>query len=365
MIVAFILILLYIFPLNPLSAAPFSEDFLYLFDSYEDFSAGYYENMYLCEDSEGFLKLSYKSSCFSSAGKYTSKVIKTDFPVEEVYPSWNIVCPKQNAGFKIYIRVSSDSKEWSGWYYMGSWGECPHKEKEFLKDTFGKVEIDSIFLSHKINYIQYTIFMFSDTYGTITPEVKLFSLSCGNRHRSEILSYPLPSDYKSPGILNVPYRSQGDEDRAISGQICSPTSVSMVMEYWNVNIPTSEVAFMCYDKEYDIYGIWPSAVQAATQYGFKGWVRIFSDWSQVEKEILLKRPVIATICFDMGELDGSFTPDSDGHVIVITGFDSNGNPVCKDPAGRNPVEGTVVYNRYQLERAWLWESGIGYVIVKE
>jgi len=243
---------------------------------------------------------------------------------------------------------------------MGRWGLCPGDKNKIIKDSFGSVEIDSLFLEKEMLYIQYSICMFSHD-GICTPEVKLFTVAYGNRSCKKCdYIYPANSQIK----LDIPYRSQGDEDRSISGQICSPTCVAMLMEYWGVNIPTSEIARLSYDEEYDLYGSWPMAVQSASQYGFKGWIQIFTGWKEVEKQLLLGRPVIATICFNKGELKGSCVSSTEGHVILIRGFDKKGNPICNDPGWNDEKDGIVTYDKNQLARAWFDKSGIGYVIFR-
>lgn len=371
----FILIINFFFMINmcffssqKLQASPFSQDGLLIQNSYEDFSGGYMVGTDPIKNENGFITISSEDTGYKKEGKYFSKIIKMDFYPDEVFPSWNITCPENEVSFKIYLRVSSDNINWSAWYYMGSSGvfEKENNQNKILKDDYGKVDIDTLYLNRKVNYIQYCIHMFSSKDRQLSPALKLFAIAYGKR--SENFKENLSSDQKNETSyikLNVPYRSQGDEDTSISGSICSPTSVAMVMEYWGVDIPTEEIAHMAYSKEYDMYGIWPAAVQTASLYGLRGWVRIFKNWEDVEKEILNGRPVIATICFDWEELSGSFTPASDGHVIVICGFDNNGNPICNDPAGKNSKEGILVYSRKELERAWFWESGIGYTIFKE
>ncbi len=358
-ILIFLLIFITILSFQPLMASPFCQSGLILMDSYDDFSAGTFEKTVTASNSEGFMKNSPGLPC----SIYTSSVIETEFPAEEIYPSWNINCPGKETGFIVYIRVSQDRLYWSPWFYAGSWGKYPKIKQKMIKNSFGFVDIDYLKLRKEIQYIQYSIHMFSSK--DISPSVKLFALSYGKREKKETSVRNFLTYSRITGkILSVPYRSQGDENSKISGRICSPTSVAMVMSYWGINIGTDDVAKMSYDKEHDIYGSWPLAVQAASQYGLKGWIEIFKSWHDVEEKIFAGIPVIATICFEPGELKGSITERSPGHVIVVKGFSPDGNIVCNDPAGRDAKEGIVIYNRDEMEKVWFKKSGIGYVIIK-
>jgi len=360
-ILIFVIIFIIIFSFQPLMASQFCRSGLFLMDSYNDFAAGTFEKTISVNEHEGFIKISPGLSC----GIYTSPVIEMDFPAEEIYPSWNINCRGKETGFIVYTRVSQDKSNWSPWFYTGSCGKYPKIKNKMIKNSFGSVDIDYLSLKKEVLFIQYSIHLFSSKNKQATPSVKLFALSYGKREKHEPAGRNILTNSRITGkILSVPYRSQGDEDSKISGRICSPTSVAMVMSYWGINVTTDEVAKMSYDKEHDIYGSWPLAVQAASQYGLKGWIEIFKSWHEVEEKIYAGIPVIATICFESGELKGSMTESSPGHVIVIKGFSSDGNIVCNDPAGKDAREGIVTYNRDELEKVWIKKSGIGYVIIK-
>src|SRR5205085_2597997 len=72
--------------------------------------------------------------------------------------------------------------------------------------------------------------------------------------------------------LGVPVRAQGDSAKALAGQICSPTSTSMVMQYWGVDRPTVENALAIYDSDTDIFGNWGRAVARAGELGLDAWI---------------------------------------------------------------------------------------------
>jgi uncharacterized protein YvpB len=163
--------------------------------------------------------------------------------------------------------------------------------------------------------------------------------------------------------LKVPFRTQKDAPPALANQICSPTSVSMVMEYFGVNRPTVENALAIYDEEYDLFGNWARAVQRAGELGLDGWLQRFRNWEQVKAQIAQGRPVIASIAFRKGEFPSAVISRTNGHLIVIRGFTAGGDVIVNDPANREKGAGAV-YKAEELANAWFGHGGVGYVIGK-
>jgi len=163
--------------------------------------------------------------------------------------------------------------------------------------------------------------------------------------------------------LDVPFRSQRGEDPAIAARICSPTSVAMVLAWYGIERPTAQVAARAYDAEHDIYGGWARAVQAAFVEGAPGLVMRFASLEELYPHIAEGRPVIVSIRASEGELRGAPYPSTGGHLIVVTGFDAEGNVHVNDPAAADPAQGVVTYAREDMERVWLARGGVAYVLL--
>jgi hypothetical protein len=149
---------------------------------------------------------------------------------------------------------------------------------------------------------------------------------------------------------------------------CSPTSLSMVMAYWagktgdpNLNQPVPMIAAGTYDHVYQGWGNWPFNTAYASAYGLKATVSRFSSIEQVERWIEMGVPVMASIAWDnrYGErqLSGAPLTLSEGHVLVIGGFDPAGNVIVNDPAGSDDSQVRRVYRRDEFARAWFSGSG--------
>jgi len=299
---------------------------------------------------------------------YTSREILTDFPFNEVLPSWNIDIPA-GTGFIVEIRAGRRSENiWTSFYYLGRWGSVPQRSTKVLHDTNGIVDIDYFRSQQTFDRIQYRVYLYT-TEPHRSPSLRRFSLVYSNtlnnvklarKHRKTIL--PGPRE-KWTRRLAVPFRSQKKESPKIRGSICSPTSVSMVMEYRGINVPTAVMAQNVYDREYNIYGNWNRAVQAAYTCGVPGYLDRFTDWNKVKRYIADDQPVIASIVVDYDELHGAPHKSSNGHLLVIVGFDKDVNVHVNDPAGATEEYGMLTYTRSDMEKVWFGHGGVGYILL--
>jgi hypothetical protein len=108
-----------------------------------------------------------------------------------------------------------------------------------------------------------------------------------------------------------------------------------------------------FDWLYDGHGNWPFNTAYAATYGLEGYVARFNNLAQVERWIAADVPVIFSLAWGPGELTGAPLLWSSGHLMVLVGFDADGDPVLNDPAA--PGDDTVrrTYLREEFERLWL------------
>ena len=161
--------------------------------------------------------------------------------------------------------------------------------------------------------------------------------------------------------LGVPALSQMGEDPAIALRICSPTSVAMVLGYWGRAAPVAAVAADVFHPATDRYGVWPAAIRAAAARGVAGYLLRFPDWTSAAWCLVRGLPIIASLRYGPGELDGAPMNETTGHLVVLTGYD-DGMVLVNDPAARTPDVVPRRYRRDQLTRAWLARGGVGYVL---
>ncbi len=299
---------------------------------------------------------------------YTSRVLRTPFPFNDLVPSWNVDVPP-GAGFAVEIRVGRDQGDfWTPYYYLGRWGEAPKLEQKVVKDENGFINVDYFQSTARFDRLQYR-FHFAASDPQRPAVLRRVAFACSNtlndaelarKHRRTVDPGPKEQWVRR---LPVPFRSQKWESEELRSQICSPTSVSMVLEYRGIKRPTTEVCATILDREYHMYGNWWRAVQGAYTYGLPGYVERFGDWNAVKRHIAAGQPIIASIRVRRGQLRNAPYRQSDGHLLVITGFDDEGNVLINDPAASTPEQGITKYYREDMERIWMDRGGVGYILL--
>jgi hypothetical protein len=137
----------------------------------------------------------------------------------------------------------------------------------------------------------------------------------------------------------------------------------MVLAYWagDLESPCEQrvraTVEGVYDWLYDGHGNWPFNTAYAAGHELEGYVMRFTSLAEAEPWIERGVPVIISYAWTDGDLEGAAVLSSDGHLGVLVGFDSEGNPVVNDPAAKTDAAVQRTYPRAQLEILWLQHSG--------
>lgn len=298
-------------------------------------------------------------------GEATSPEITTPFNFKDAIASWNASTP---AGTWVEVQIRAQyGTRWSKWYILGIWASdystINRHSVQSQGDTDGFVAVDTFVSSSKkevTNKFQLKLRLFSED-GISTPTV---------RNASVAYSTETP---KSAGVsignlalwntlLNVPEYSQMVYPDG--GEVwCSPTSTSMVLADLDnyAGLPEPRVRTTVdgvFDWIYDGHGNWPFNTAYAARDGvYEGYVARFTSLESAERFIAMGVPVIMSIAWANGELTNSDIDSTNGHLLVLVGFDAEGNPIVNDPA--SPANDTVqrTYLRDEFEPLWLQASG--------
>lgn len=160
--------------------------------------------------------------------------------------------------------------------------------------------------------------------------------------------------------LAVPALSQLDEAEAVRMRICSPASVAMVLAYYGRPAGVAPLAREVFHAGLDQYGVWPAAIHAASRRGVAGYLLRFPGWESAAWCLDHGLPVIASVRYRAGELQGAAIPETTGHLLVLTGWTGE-DVLVNDPAAPR----AAVARRYRLDdlrRVWLERTGVGYVL---
>jgi hypothetical protein len=302
-------------------------------------------------------------------GEWVSPQVKTEFPFTELVPSWNVHTPPDTgATFDVRVRDAA-SGEWTEWLYMGSWGRTLTPVNRTIESGAARVKIDEMILNRPADAYEIRARLVSfDFEPKVTPKLRRVAVTYTGRVadpvlRAKLRHVPPLAPQQWARDLPVPFRPQGDTPPPLRSQTCSPTSVSMVLQYHGVDRPTLENCLAIYDGEYRLFGNWNRAVQRAGEMGLDAWLARFRNWDQVKHEIAQGCPVIASIAFEKGSFPSALYEETDGHLLVIRGFTPAGDVIVNDPARRDKGNG-VVYKASELAHAWFDNGGVGYVMRK-
>ncbi len=306
-------------------------------------------------------------------GRLTSPAYEAVTRFDTLIPSWEAKTP---AGSWIELEVRARSGGvWTGWFKMGVWalGTESVKRHSVNGQKVGnwQVLIDTLQSIGPVftDAYQYRLTLFTEEWG-ISPSVRgvCVAVSDSARHGEHLGT---PGDESLWGReLAVPARSQmvcpsGGE------AWCSPVSLSMVMAYWadrtgkkDLDQPVLVVVRETYDYAYGGNGNWSFNTAYASSLGFDASVRRFDSLGQVERCVAAGLPVVASIAWKRGELSGAPIPESEGHLLVIRGFDPSGNVIVNDPAGRDDSRVRRVYRRDEFAQAWFCSGsgGVAYLV---
>ncbi len=311
------------------------------------------------------------SGADSTLPAITSPEIATPFKFNEALLSWNVHVPAGAAiGAELRVGRSADNF-WSEWLHIGEWGAWPEAWPRVTQFDGGKVDIDYFRSAERYDRVQYRLRAAGKAQsGPLRIERVALCVSdtsgMPDAFRRKTSRRDPPERAKFVRRLPVPFRSQKTERPELAGRICSPTSVAMVLAYRGVEQPTGKVAQTCYDARHDIYGNWTRAVQGAYALGVPGYLARFADWTDVEHSIADGQPLIISIRVPkVGDLRNAPYPTTDGHLIVLCGFDEDGNALVNDPAVSTPQLGQLVYRREDLQNVWMRETGgLAYVLLR-
>ncbi|OIK06801.1 C39 family peptidase [Bacillus sp. MUM 13] len=291
---------------------------------------------------------------------------------KEAVVSWGAKAPP---GTWLEFEIRPIFKDRIGkWYSLGLWLESANPFSRHSQvgqdDLDGSVHVDTLMLENVAEGFQIRAKLAS-VYKNISPILKYFgvSLSLG-RDRGEVQkeeNYPDQKKWCSL-CLPVPKKSQM---LYMGGEVfCSPTSVSMILNFWaeKINDPplkksVPKVVKGVWDKAYKGAGNWSFNTAYVASLGLYAIVARLSSLKKLEQLILLGIPVIVSIAYEHKSLDGAPLSFTNGHLVVVKGFSDNGNVLVNDPAGATNDEVEKVYNRNEFENAWLNGSdGTSYLI---
>ncbi len=281
-------------------------------------------------------------------GSITLVPDSSDVPFDRGLPSWNGTVQAEGSGFLVQMRFPYGSG-WSPWLTAGYWKDYIWNGYGSTSYAGGEIDYDYVKLNDYEQKWQFKIYMQRDAISNASPELNQISFYTSDSRTTEDFSLPEVLNDNPPEIfISTGFLYQYSIDDNIGGRICSPTTVSMILKSYQIEVDPLKFAQDTYDSYYDLFGIWPRVVQNASEYGLKGSVHRFRSWSAAY-EVLSNGGRIA---MSVGP------PLYSGHLMMLAGFTANGTPLVHDPARSNGY--AYQYSKSDLSRSWFEKGGIGY-----
>jgi hypothetical protein len=320
------------------------------------------------------------------SGTWVSPTIQPGFSFTRLVASWNADTPGDSR-LRVEVQATSSAGEISDWYVLGIWAstDTARTSVNGQSDALGRVDTDTLY-PRANPFVSYTLRVRLERAAgdDATPSLRLLAAQVSDLAYSSAAATSTPLN--TEGIeLQVPPLSQEVHARQYpqwggGGEAwCSPTSTEMVVEFWGRGPSPADLAWVdpsyadpsvdfaarsTYDAAYRGTGNWPFNTAYAARFGLDAFVTQLRSLTEAEGFVRAGIPLVASIASRPGELDGFlFSGGTNGHLVVIVGFDTAGNPIVNDPAAWTDASVRRVYNRAQFERVWLRGSaGTVYVI---
>lgn len=293
---------------------------------------------------------------------------------DEAIVSWNVSNLDQ-AWLKIEAQGVWPDKV-SRWYVLADWtgdlAKGPRASIPGQKDADGEVQTDLLKLYRSCPEMRLRVSSRKVGVGP-EPNLKLLAVSFSN---SKAPSPEPNSDRTAFGkVIEVPRLAQGPYEfgklaydpnkvsatfkdwfgKVKEAQYCSPTCVSMVASHWGAKLKrmdlmatVPQVVAGVYDEKYPGTGNWPfNTAYLGSFEGMRSYVTRLNSLADLETLIAKGIPVVCSVSSNL--LKGK-PAGGDGHLVVLVGFEKNGDPVFNDPGKTDQIRRT--YKRADFTKAW-------------
>lgn len=277
-----------------------------------------------------------------------------------VVPSWWATTPP---GTSIAVELRANiAGAWTRWYALGVWADDQAQRHSVAgqRDDLARVATDTLILAQPAQAIQWRVVLHGAD--GVSPALHEIALAPGPVSAEDQAT---PA-FQAVGPLPAPQLSQ--MSYAGGGPVwCSPTALTMILAYWHAqtgdpavarftapDVVPEIVAPAVYDAVYDGAGNWSFNVAYAATFGLASYVVQLGGLNQVADYLHENVPLVASVAWQEGELDGAPIAQSDGHLVVIVGLTEQGDVIVNDPRADVRAGEFVqrVYRRDQFLRAW-------------
>jgi len=290
-----------------------------------------------------------------------SAPIKTAFPFTQALAGANAsLGPKDRLELALQVR---DKRGWSPWFKFGSFS--PGGETGSVKNQqnrFGSMATDIVTLSSASEYLRYRVTIKAAAGSTAFFRLASVTYTNTAAEYDEASAVKKHASFK-PVLLNIPKCSQMTQRVSYYRDICSPTSVTMILNHFGLKTRVLDTAVGVRDTTENIYGNWTLNTMYAGTLGLYAWPTRLNSLEDARGYLAAGIPLAASVTFGPDELRKAPLKKTAGHLLVIKGFDAKGNILVNDPAAADKNTVGRVYDRKEFAKAWLKnKSGTAYIL---
>jgi uncharacterized protein YvpB len=283
--------------------------------------------------------------------------VKPNVNWNQAIVSWNV---KHARGGELSVeaRVAYPGRT-TKYYRLGVWSlDSSRHSVEDQKDDDGNVSTDTLMVNQPGGSLQLRL-----TGKATDTETRLSLLKVVFTDTRAAYAPDDPGSRAWGKILPVPAKVQHDYPHG--GVLCSPTSLSMLLEYWSPRFPwvvktVPEIRDGVYDSVYKGAGNWPFNTAFAGSFeSLEAFVNRFEGMSELEESILVGEPVACSVSLQLLHGKQLDVKTEQGHLVVLVGFTKAGDPVLNDP---NERKNPVTYKRADFISAWSYSNRTVYQV---
>lgn len=275
-------------------------------------------------------------------------------PFTQLVFSWNAHRPKQGT-FTFYVRVKDHATgAWDQWHKMVEWGNDVQKS-HFSRGNHSTFKYARLEMDNNKKGSAFQVKVARNGKKAPLSYVKGVMVTAADFTRFKIEPYnERGKNLDSCRVSDVPKKSQIVIDHPRANALCSPTSVSMVVEaLTGKKMDPLLFANYVYDEGLDVFGNWGFNMAHAFEEGQNQTVFYTTRLNSfTDLHVLLKKNIPVAVSV-RGNIPGGKKEYKQGHLLVVVGFDAKTKKVlCYDPAFNTNAEVDKQYDLQHFIVAW-------------
>ena len=311
-------------------------------------------------------------------GTWTSPWSAPGFGFTQLIPTWEAATGGDSV-VKVQVRGQAADGTVSSWDSMAEWAldnpSRPRRSMGSQTDDLARVSVDTWQAATSLTQWQVRVSLYRKNSKSLVQLERIGAVASALTPRGDT-----PTSIPGPGagtVLDVPTFSQMTHSGHYpqwggGGEAwCSPTSTAMVLAFYGLlpgpfadiaaghaDAQVDHTARLVFDHAYDGTGNWAfNTAFASTLTTGDAYVTRLPDLRAAEDFIVAGVPLVASVAFGRNQLTGAPISTSNGHLMVIVGFEADGDVVVNDPAGADNTAVRRVYDRDEFEDIWINASG--------